>query len=62
MIVDCHTHINYADDDSTFSKHLAAAETVDSCIVLAEPADSSQEVNKRLSEYVGKHKEKVLHL
>ena len=60
MIVDCHTHINCAADDSTFSEHLAAAETVDACIVLAEPADSSQEVNKKLSEYVGKHKEKMV--
>ncbi|MHC4097071.1 MAG: hypothetical protein ACYSU3_13570 [Planctomycetota bacterium] len=57
MIVDCHTHINFAaDDDVAASEHLEAAETVDACIVLANAAESSEEVNKKLSEYVGKHK------
>jgi predicted TIM-barrel fold metal-dependent hydrolase len=61
MIVDCHTHINFAaDDDVAASEHLEAAETVDACIVLANAAESSEEVNKKLSEYVGKHKEKMV--
>lgn len=61
MIVDCHTHINFAaDDDVAASEHLEAAETVDACIVLASAAESSEEVNKKLSEYVGKHKEKMV--
>ena len=61
MIVDCHTHINFtADNDVGTSEHLEAAETVDACIVLATPEDSSEEVNKKLSEYVGKHKEKMV--
>ena len=60
MIVDCHTHINYAADDVEVSEHLAAAETVDICIVLAGAEDLSQQVNKKLSEYVSKHKEKIV--
>jgi len=60
MIVDCHTHINFAADDGiSASEHLEAAETVDACIVLANAAESSEEVNKKLSGYVGKHKEKM---
>ncbi len=60
MIVDCHTHINCAAENVEASEHLAAAETVDACIVLATAEGSSQEVNKKLSEYVSKHKEKMV--
>ncbi|MHC4483141.1 MAG: amidohydrolase family protein [Planctomycetota bacterium] len=60
MIVDCHTHINCAASDVDASEHLAAAETVDVCIVLAAAGESSEEANKRLSEYVNKHKEKMV--
>jgi len=61
MIVDCHTHINFvADDDVSASEHLEAAETVDACIVLARAEESSEKVNKKLSEYVGKHREKMV--
>jgi predicted TIM-barrel fold metal-dependent hydrolase len=60
MIVDCHTHINCAAEHVEASEHLAAAETVDTCIVLATAEGPSQEVNKKLSEYVGKHKEKMV--
>lgn len=60
MIVDCHTHINCASKDFEASEHLAAAETVDFCIVLATAAGSSQEVNKNLSGYVSKHKDKMV--
>lgn len=60
MIVDCHTHIDFSADDAGVSEHLAAAETVDVCFVLARGAGSSEEVNKRLSEYVEKHKSKIV--
>lgn len=60
MIVDCHTHINCAGDDVEMSEHLAASETVDVCIVLATADGPSEEVNKRLAEYVNKHKEKMV--
>jgi len=60
MIVDCHTHINCADDELEVSEHLAAAETVGVCIVLATAEDSSEEVNRNLSEYVNKHKDKMV--
>ncbi|UCE99425.1 MAG: amidohydrolase family protein [Planctomycetota bacterium] len=60
MIVDCHTHINYAAENIDAAKHLATTETVDVCIVLATADGPSQEVNKKLSEYVGKHKEKMV--
>jgi predicted TIM-barrel fold metal-dependent hydrolase len=61
MIVDCHTHIHFAaDDDVAASEHLEAAETVDACIVLANAAESSDDINKKLSGYVDKHKEKMV--
>ncbi len=56
MIVDCHTHINCASDDVEMSEHLAAAEMVDVCIVLAASNGPSEEVNKKLAEYVNKYK------
>jgi predicted TIM-barrel fold metal-dependent hydrolase len=46
--------------DAEMSEHLAAAETVDVCIVLAGLEGPSEEVNKRLSQYVNKHKEKMV--
>jgi len=60
MIVDCHTHINPAGDDVAASEHLAAAGTVDVCIVLATSEGSSDDINKKLSEYVSKHKDKMV--
>jgi len=61
MIVDCHTHINYAPDkDIETSEHLEAMQTVDACIVLAAPGEPSDQVNKKLSEYINKHKEKMV--
>jgi hypothetical protein len=60
MIVDCHTHIKPAEEDTGTSQHLAAAETVDVCIVLAAPDGPSDQANKRLSQYVNKHKEKMV--
>jgi predicted TIM-barrel fold metal-dependent hydrolase len=60
MIVDCHTHINCAAENIEASEHLAAAETVDICIVLAAPEGPNQEVNKKLSEYISRHKEKMI--
>lgn len=60
MIVDCHTHINCATKNVEVSELLAAAETVDVCIVLTAPEDSSEDANKKVSDYVGKHKEKMI--
>ena len=60
MIVDCHTHINCAAKNVDVSEHLAAAETVDICIVLAAPEGSNEDANKKVSDYVGKHKEKMI--
>jgi len=59
MIVDCHTHIKLAAKDPETSEHLAAAETVDVCFVLATLEGPSEEVNKKLAQYVNKHKEKM---
>ncbi len=59
MIVDCHTHIKPAAEDTETSEHLAAAETVDVCIVLATSDGPSDEINKKLSQYVNAHKEKM---
>jgi len=71
MIVDCHTHINFTEDGVETSEHLEVAQTVDACIVLASPdgppgygsclrRDESEEVNKKLAEYVNKHNEKMV--
>jgi uncharacterized protein len=61
MIVDCHTHINSTADGSILTdEHLAAMETVDVCLVLANPDNSSGDVNDKLSEYVTKHREKMV--
>jgi hypothetical protein len=60
MIVDCHTHIHLAADDAETSEHFAAAETVDACIVLATTDGPSEEINRTLSQYVTKHKEKMV--
>ena len=60
MIVDCHTHIDFLTDGDRASEHLEAAQTVDACIVLAAADGPSEEVNKKLSEYVNKHNEKMI--
>ena len=59
MIVDCHSHINIVGDDKVSSEHLTAAETVDACIVLAEPSEQSARSNKQLSDYVCKYEDKM---
>ncbi len=60
MIVDCHTHISSALTDADASAHLAAAETVDKCIVLADAVNAGDNVNKKLAEYVSQHKSKLV--
>ncbi|MHC4618827.1 MAG: amidohydrolase family protein [Planctomycetota bacterium] len=60
MIVDCHTHMNCAGGGVEASEHVAAAETVDVCVVLADVSDSSEKANKKLAEYVGRHKDKMV--
>ncbi|MCX5645583.1 MAG: amidohydrolase family protein [Phycisphaerae bacterium] len=58
MIVDCHTHVR-SFDATEISEHLAAAETVDACIILASHEGPRDEINRRLSEYVAQHREKM---
>ena len=60
MIIDCHTHVNTDSDSNNTTEHLAAAEKVDACIVLAQPANSEQDPNKALSNYVKTHQNKTL--
>ncbi len=55
MIVDCHTHMGPAADDPAMSEHPATAETVDVCIVLAASDAPSDELNKKLGQYVNRH-------
>ena len=59
MIIDCHTHVRSLDDTET-SEHLAAAEMVDACIVLAGLDGPRDEMNRGLSEYVGRHQDKMV--
>jgi predicted TIM-barrel fold metal-dependent hydrolase len=60
MIVDCHTHIDLMADDVDGSEYFAAAETVEKCIVLAGSEGPSEQTNKKLAKYIGKHKEKMV--
>lgn len=60
MIVDCHTHIKPSAEDTGTTEHLAAAETVDVCVVLAASDGPSEQINKQLAQYVSKHKEKMV--
>jgi predicted TIM-barrel fold metal-dependent hydrolase len=60
MIVDGHTHINLASDDVDTSEHFAAAEKIDACIVLAAVDGPTEEINKRLAQYVNKYREKMV--
>ncbi len=59
MIIDCHTHIDFTAGDSAASEHLAAAEKVDFCLVLANPDGSNEKNNKKLAQYVEKHQERM---
>jgi len=60
MIVDCHTHIDFATDSIIVAEQLAATETVDMCIVLATANRPSEQTNKKLSEHIHKHKQKLI--
>ena len=61
MIIDCHTHVrSFASTE--IAEHLAAAETVDACVVLASHDGVREEANRALAEYVGEHREKMVGL
>ncbi len=60
MIVDCHTHMGLAADDVATSEHLAETEAVDVCIVLAASDGPSDELNKKLGQYVNRHATKMV--
>lgn len=52
MITDCHTHFNSSAGRTDIAAHLDACQKVDSCIVLADLAESSEKTNKLLSDFV----------
>jgi len=59
MIIDCHTHINFPGRQIDESEHLAAEQMVGKSIVLAYPDGSSQDVNKKVSDYVGRYRDRM---
>jgi len=59
MIVDCHTHVRSL-SEAEVSEHLLAAEAVDACVVLAGLDGSRDQINRKLSEYVGKHSDRMV--
>ena len=59
MIVDCHPHVRSL-SDAEASEHLAAAETVDACVVLAGLEGPREEANRKLGGYVDKHRDKMV--
>jgi len=59
MIVDCHTHVDFSQEGSA-ADHLAAAEAVDACIVLADEKGSTEQANKKLADYLAAHKDKMV--
>jgi uncharacterized protein len=61
MIVDCHTHIQTFSDKEV-ADHMAAAETVDACFVLAAAGGPREQVNRRVAEYVGCHGDRMIGL
>ncbi len=61
MIVDCHTHIRSLNEIDT-AEHLAAAETVDACIVLASPDHPHDEANRKLAGYLDQHRDRMVGL
>lgn len=60
MIVDCHTHVDLEKDEVAVSGHLAAADMVDACIVLAFPGQDRQETNRQLAQYIESHKSRMI--
>ncbi len=61
MVVDCHTHIRTVNiHNLDASEHLAAADVVDKCLVLASPDNSSEQVNKHLSQYIERYEQKMI--
>jgi len=59
MIVDCHTHVRSL-DETDISEHLAAAETVDACVVLATLDEARERTNENLAGYVSQHGERLV--
>jgi uncharacterized protein len=59
MIVDCHTHIRSL-DEADIAEHLAAAETVGACVVLATLGEARDQINKDLADYVGAHRDRLV--
>ncbi len=59
MIVDCHTHIRCRNERVELSDHLASAQAVDHCLVLACAANPAGQINTELSAYVNKHAAKM---
>ena len=59
MIVDCHTHIRSL-DEADVAEHLAAAETVGACVVLATLGEARERINKELAGYVGAHRDRLV--
>ena len=55
MIVDCHTHIRRSE---ALPGQPEIPEAINFYIVLAEPDDSGEDVNKKLSEYIDRNREK----
>jgi predicted TIM-barrel fold metal-dependent hydrolase len=59
MIVDCHTHIRNLNDKEV-SDHLAAAETVDACIVLGTSGGPHAQTNRQVAEHVRRHADRMV--
>lgn len=60
MIVDCHTHINFAAGDVEICEHLEASQAVDACIVHATCEGPAEDVNAQLSRFVGARPDKMV--
>lgn len=58
MIVDCHTHVDLTADTVESPEFSETTETVEKCVVLAGSDSSSEQINKKLAQYVNKQKEK----
>ena len=56
MIVDCHTHLKFPQNEIDIAEHLDACEKVDTCIILASFQDDLAGSNKAVSKFVNQYR------
>jgi predicted TIM-barrel fold metal-dependent hydrolase len=60
MIIDCHTHIDFAHTEPDIEGYLSASQMVDVCLILGCPQGDHIQTNQKISEFVRSHAQKVI--